>query len=217
MTTTDNRSTRARAIALAGLFQAAALVRQTGQGKIRDEVATRASIASILKLDTDAVEDVYGGIAPLRTGLETLAKQLGSDSGMRDMELTGYAITLLHLERKLARNKPMLERIGSTIRQLATQSPDIDPRDPEFIAELAELYSQTISTLTPRIMVHGDPGVLSGTASRNMIRALLLAGIRAAVLWRQCGGNRLRLIFGRRGILESCSGLLREARLHGVL
>jgi len=97
------------------------------------------------------------------------------------------------------------------------QSQDTDLRDPELIAELAELYSQTISTLTPRIMVHGDPGVLSGTATRNMIRTLLLAGIRAAVLWRQCGGNRLRLIFGRRGMLESCAGLLREARLHGVL
>ncbi len=217
MNTGDNRTTRARTIALAGLFQAATLVRQTGLGKVRDEVATRASIGSILKTDATSVEDVYGGIAPLRTGLETLSSQLGSDSGLRDMELTGYAITLLHLERKLARDKPLLERITSAIRQLAMQSQDTDLRDPELIAELAELYSQTISTLTPRIMVHGDPGVLSGTATRNMIRTLLLAGIRAAVLWRQCGGNRLRLIFGRRGMLESCAGLLREARLHGVL
>ncbi|MGD2113235.1 MAG: DUF489 family protein, partial [Gammaproteobacteria bacterium] len=162
-------------------------------------------------------EAVYGGVAALRVGLETLASQLGNDSRQRDREVTGYAITLLHLERKLARDRPMLDRLSRGIRQLAAQAQDTDPRDAELITELAGLYSQTISTLTPRILVHGDPGVLSGNASRDMIRALLLAGMRAAVLWRQCGGNRLRLIFGRRGMLEDCAVLLREARLDGVL
>jgi high frequency lysogenization protein len=217
MTATYNQTTRARAIALAGIFQAAALVRQTGQGKMRDEFATRASIASILKTDAASVEDVFGGIPSLRVGLETLATQLGGESRLRDMELTGYAITLMHLERKLARDKSMLDRLSSGIGQIGTPSPDLELRDPALVTELAELYRQTISTLTPRVMVHGDPGLLSGTGTRNMIRALLLAGIRSAVLWRQCGGNRWRLIFGRKGILESCAGLLSEARLHGVL
>ena len=217
MTATDNQTTRARTIALAGIFQAAALVRQTGSGRLRDEFATRASIASILQTEAASVEDVFGDVPSLRVGLETLASQLGSDSKLRDMELTGYAITLLHLERKLARDRPMLDRISRGIQQIKAASQDLEPRDPALIAELAELYSQTISTLTPRIMVHGDPGLLSGTGTRNMIRALLLAGIRAAVLWRQCGGNRWRLIFQRRRILESCTALLSKARLHGVL
>lgn len=217
MTSTHNRNPRARAIALAGLFQAAALVRQTGLGRLRDAAATQTCLASILKTDADSVADVYGGIPALRIGLETLATQLGDDSRLRDLELTGYAITLLHLERKLARDTLLLERLGSGIQRIAAQAPERPPSDPERVAELAELYSQTISTLSPKVMVHGDPGVLEGAATRHMIRALLLAGIRAAVLWRQCGGNRLRLIFGRRGILEACAGLLREARLHGVL
>jgi len=217
MTTADNRTTRARTIALAGIFQAVTLVRHTGQGKVRDEFATRASLASILKEDAASVEDVFGGVAPLRVGLEALADQLGSESMRRDMEITGHVITLMHLERKLARDKSMLEHISEGIRRIGTMSQDSGQIDPAAVAELAELYSQTISTLTPRIMVHGDPGVLSGTGTRNMIRALLLAGLRAAVLWRQCGGNRFRLIIGRRGLLDCCSELLREARLHGVL
>jgi high frequency lysogenization protein len=45
-----------------------------------------------------------------------------------------------------------------------------------------------------------------------MIRALLLAAMRAAVLWRQRGGNRLRLIFQRKHMLECCAALLEEAR-----
>ncbi len=217
MKTADNQTTRARTIALAGIFQAATLVRQTGQGRLRDEAATRTSIASILKTDAASAEDVFGGVAALRVGLETLAVQLGNDSRLRDMEITGYVITLLHLERKLARDKTMLESISDGIRHIGAPSPDSEPHDPARVAELAELYRQTISTLTPRVMVHGDPGVLAGAGTRDMIRALLLAGIRAAVLWRQCGGNRFMLIIRRRGILNCCSGLLREARLHGVL
>lgn len=217
MTDTPNRTPRSRAIALAGLFQAAALVRQTGLGRVRDEAATRASLASILRIDAETAADVYGGIPALRTGLETLAAQLGNENRLRDLELTGYAITLLHLERKLSRDGGMLERLGTGIRDLATSLPDTDPLDPGLVASLAGLYSQTISTLTPRVLVHGDPGVLSGSGTQNMIRALLLAGIRAAVLWRQCGGNRIRLLFGRRRLLDASTLLLREARLDGVL
>ena len=56
----------------------------------------------------------------------------------------------------------------------------------------------TVSTLQPRVMVNGDPARLADGAIANQIRALLLAGMRSAVLWRQCGGTRLGLLFGRR-------------------
>jgi len=215
MTTANNRTTRARTLALAGIFQAAALVRQTGLGKRRDELATRTSLSSILITDAASADEVFGGIASLRVGLETLAAQLGNDNRLRDREITGYVITLLHLERKLAQDRTMLERIGNDIRHIGTAPQTSEQHAPAPVAALAEIYRQTISTLTPRIMVHGDPGVLSGTGTRDMIRALLLAGIRAAVLWRQCGGNRYRLIINRKAILNCCAALQREAGLHG--
>ena len=65
----------------------------------------------------------------------------------------------------------------------------------------------TVSTLGPRIIVRGDPALLARPESANRIRALLLAGIRAAVLWRQCGGTRVGLILGRRRLLEAARGL----------
>jgi high frequency lysogenization protein len=46
-----------------------------------------------------------------------------------------------------------------------------------------------------------------------MVRALLLAGMRAAVLWHQCGGSRLKLIIQRRPLLECAKGLLAAARM----
>ncbi|MEH6454630.1 MAG: DUF489 family protein, partial [Psychromonas sp.] len=36
----------------------------------------------------------------------------------------------------------------------------------------------------------------------HKIRALLLAGVRAAVLWRQIGGKRRQLIFSRKAMLH---------------
>jgi high frequency lysogenization protein len=76
---------------------------------------------------------------------------------------------------------------------------------------LASVYTDTISTLQPRIMVKGEESVLRNVDSQNMIRALLLAGMRATVLWKQCGGSRIRLIFQRRRILETCRLLLQQA------
>lgn len=206
---------RDRCIALAGLFQSVRLVQQTAHGERRDAVATAACLGSIFNTDPATTLGVYGDVIALQTGLETLQGQLGSDSARRDMELTGYAIALLHLERKLNRQPEMLTELGDTIGKIFSQSAQFNPSDPAVIAALAELYSRTISTLQPRIMVKGEQSILTGTESRNMIRALLLGGMRAAVLWRQCGGNRVQLLLRRKALLRDCLKLLEEARRNG--
>ena len=203
---------RDRCIALAGLFQAVRLVQQTARGERRDAAATAACLGSIFNTDPETTLGVYGNLASLRPGLETLVGQLGSDSVQRDMELTGYAISLLHLERKLSRQPEMLRALGDGIGKISAQTEFFDQSHPTVVAALAELYSSTISTLQPRIMVKGEQSILTGTDSRNMIRALLLGGMRAAVLWRQCGGNRVQLLFRRKALLRDCSELLEEAR-----
>lgn len=52
-----------------------------------------------------------------------------------------------------------------------------------------------ISPLGPRIQVTGSPAVLQSPQVQAKVRATLLAGIRAAVLWHQVGGGRLQLMF----------------------
>ncbi len=205
-----NAADQNRTIALAGLFQAVRLVQQTATGEARDELATNACINSIFNTDPDAVTDIFGDTAALRTGLEVLAKQLGNDNKQRDMTLTRYVITLLHLERKLSRKSAMLDEIGDGIARVREQADFFDLRHPTIIAGLADIYKRTISTLQPRIMVSGDQSVLANQDSKNMVRTLLLAAIRAAVLWRQCGGSRVKLIFQRKALLACCESLLRE-------
>lgn len=206
---------RDRCIALAGLFQSVRLVQQTAHGQYRDATATAACLGSIFNTDPESAGSVYGDSGKLQLGLETLLSQMGSDNRQRDMELTAYAITLLHLERKLARKPDMLRMLGEGIRRITPQTEYFDQLHPVVVAALAELYTKTISTLQPRIMVKGEQSILTGTESRNMIRALLLGGIRAAVLWRQCGGTRLQLLFRRKLLLQACRELLQAARGSG--
>ena len=208
-----NSAIRDRSIALAGMFQAVKLVQQTAQGERRDAAATVTSISSVLNTDPETAVDVYGDSHALVPGLEIVLSQLGNNNKQRDMALTGYVITLMQLERKLARQPDLMKKLTSGIDRIKGEIELLDEDDPGIVAGLAALYKDTVSTLQPRIMVKGDESVLRNADSKKMIRALLLAGMRAAVLWRQCGGNRIRLIFQRKQLLDSCRELLAEARM----
>lgn len=199
-----------RCTALAGIFQAARLVQQTSRAETRDAVAAAASITSIFNLDPETVTAVYGNPGNLRVGLEVLKSQLASNAGKRDLELTGYVIAMMQLERKLNHRSDLMNRIATGIIELKGKAEFFDPQDATVIAGLADIYKGTVSTLTPRIMVKGDENVLNNASSQNMIRALLLAGVRATVLWRQCGGSRIKLIVQRKALLACCDRMLQD-------
>ena len=209
MTTASNTAIHNRCIALAGIFQAARLVQQTSHAEKRDAAATAACIRSLFITDPDAVADVYEGSGALQVGLETLQSQLSNSPAGRDLELTGYVITMMHLQRKLGRRGDLMQAIGDGIQNLENDFETIASDDAGLIAGLADVYKETVSTLSPRIMVKGDENILGNAISQNMIRALLLAGMRATVLWSQCGGSRIKLIFQRKAMVEQCSRMLR--------
>ena len=209
MTTASNTGIHNRCIALAGIFQAARLVQQTSHAEKRDAAATAACIRSLFITDPDAVADVYEGSGALQVGLETLQSQLSNSPAGRDLELTGYVITMMHLQRKLGRRGDLMQAIGDGIQNLQNDFETIASDDAGLIAGLADVYKETVSTLSPRIMVKGDENILGNAISQNMIRALLLAGMRATVLWSQCGGSRIKLIFQRKAMVEQCSRMLR--------
>ena len=71
------------------------------------------------------------------------------------------------------------------------------------------LYADTISQLKPRIMVQGNPHYLNQASVVAEIRALLLAAVRSAVLWRQLGGSYWDFLFSRKAMLETIERQLR--------
>jgi high frequency lysogenization protein len=198
-----------RALAFAGMLQALQLVQQVAHGKPRDLDSVQASLRSILALDADTVDAVYGGIEGVRAGLRLLKPQLLGGARRPDQELNRYLVVLLHLERKLSKRADLLERLRTGIDHTRRQLEHFDITHASVVAGLADTYSDTVSTLNPRIMINGDPERLRDSNVANQIRALLLAAMRSAVLWRQCGGTRLGLLFGRRRLVKVADNLLR--------
>jgi high frequency lysogenization protein len=78
------------------------------------------------------------------------------------------------------------------------------------LANLADAYSRTAGSVEPRILVTGDAKQLQNPRIINLVRSLLLGGLRSAVLWRQCGGSRWALLFMRASLLKETQRLLRE-------
>lgn len=192
-----------RVIALAGAMQAADLARgiaRRGQAN-PDDIVT--CLASLIRIDAPSSADIYGGVTRLRSGLRLLEQQLNNP---RDMELTRYVIALVRLERQLSRRDDLLRLIRAGIEDIIQNLAHFPLDHGNTIASFADLYLKTLSTLSPRIMVSGDPVHLNNPANTNRIRALLLAGVRATILWRQSGGGRLTLLLRR-------NPLLRETRL----
>lgn len=183
-------------IALAGLTQSMCLVQQIAKRGSADESDMRTCIASVLKIDAEGVLDVYGGLENLQTGLKQLEKQVGNPDQV-DPILARYVATLLFLERKLMRSPQKMATITSGLRSVAEIVPDFGLLHADVLARIADLYQQTISQIKPRVIVVGEEQHLRQAANANRIRALLLAGIRSVVLWRQCGGSRWRLLLTR--------------------
>jgi high frequency lysogenization protein len=200
-----------RVIALAGMLQAAGLVRNLAVRGQLDAPSMRTSLASVFKVDADNAADVFGGVPNLRYGLETLVAQV--ESGQRDTGLTRLLINIMRLERVLAGRSDILLAVRNGIATIGH-----DPADADFneaIPRLAQLYASTLSTLRPRILVEGTPRFIADPANVDRIRAMLLAAIRSSVLWRQLGGSNWRLFFRHRQYAMMARGLLAQCTLSG--
>jgi len=207
------RTDRNRTLAFAGMLQALQLVRQTAYGKPCDVDNLQVTLRSVLALDAGSVEDVYGGIDGLRSGLRLIQAQLFGNGQKPDTELSRYLVVLLHLERKLSKRADLLERLRTGVEHARRQVDHFDIQHPSVLAGLADTYAATVSTLHPRIMVNGEPARLQDLGVANRIRALLLAAMRSAVLWRQCGGTRLGLLLGRRKLTDTARDILQSSNI----
>lgn len=196
-------------IALAGISQACLLVQQLATTGTADTKALETSISSILKIDSESVIDIYGDLQNLKPGLKQLEQQLLKRT-IADPEQARYAASLVFLEKQLSNRPEMLSKISIGISIAQAQSESFGLLHENVLANLGDLYHSTISTLQPRVMVNGEQEYLSQPNTVNKIRALLLSGIRAAILWRQCGGARWKFLFFRKKLQDEIKFLLTQ-------
>lgn len=207
-----SKSLTDQTLALAGVFQAATLVSQVAHQGRCAESTLETSLRSLFMTNPDNTLDVYGGeLMNLREGLDALAKILSNQTRQQDMDILRYSLNLIQLESSLNRKREMMGAIGERIDQARHTANHFGYVHSNLIGNLASIYTDTISTFRLRIQVTGDPSVLQREENAARVRALLLAGIRSAVLWRQTGGRRWQLIFRRRKVAAIASELAEKA------
>lgn len=194
-------------LALAGIYQAASLVKQIANSGMANSAHIESSIETLFRFDADSVEQVYGSVAGVSHGVKVLLEHL-KDKSSRDLEITKYVFSLLMLERKLSANNRMLDEIDQGLKKIEAQFDFFSLNHENTFAKIGQLYQDTVSTLGPKIIVSGEQPYLSNEINASKVRSLLLAGIRSAVLWRQCGGSRWQFLFGQKTYINECENIL---------
>jgi high frequency lysogenization protein len=197
-----------RTLALAGLFQATELVRQAANHGTWSGYAASSSLQSLFMLESESTADIYGGIAKVRLGVETLMAVLQGESRYADS--LRYAVGLLQIEKKFRRAGSIQEKVGNRLLEISGIGAELSQHEREDLQaqEISSLYSDTISQMSPRIVVNGKPQYLRNERTVDWVRTLLLAGLRSAILWNQMGGGRFELMFGRKKIIQEAESLL---------
>lgn len=196
-------------IALAGISQAAALVQQLATTGSANSSALEASIGSLFISDKDGILNVFGGLSGITLGLKQLNEQM-TGFKIANPDQARYAASLVFLERQLNKQPELLNAIFTGIERAQAQSEQFGPLHENVLANLGDIYHNTISTLQPRIMVNGEQEYLSRPDVVNKVRACLLAGIRSAILWQHCGGTRWKFLFYRKKIQAEIQSLRKQ-------
>ena len=197
-----------RILALAGMAQALQQVRRIADTGQSDSRIVATAINSVLQIDAPSVAAVYGGRQALGPGLRLLHNQFSGQN--QDKALGKLALAVLQVERRFSATPACIQAVAAGIAPVASQVERLgDAAHPDVLAAVGALYADTISQLRPRVMVQGNPHYLGQVGVVAEIRALLLAALRSAVLWRQVGGSLWDFVFRRREMAAAIDQRLR--------
>ena len=222
----SEKNLKNQVIALAGVAQAAALVDMLARSGQDEAESFNTLMHALLETNPKSAESVFMDRNHLRLGFNTLRHILQQTDSYREegaqqssstynyTEVLRYALSMIHLERKLSADKDMLNTIGKRLEQVKRQLEHFGSEAPGYrnesvLANTASIYSDTLSTFRFRIQVNGNPHHLQQELIVHKIRCLLLCGIRSAVLWQQMGGNRFKILLKRKQHAEMAIELLR--------
>lgn len=197
-----------RVLALAGLAQALQQVRRIAETGQSETSTVRTAMDSVLRIDAESPAAVYGSSKDVAPGLRLLHNYFRNEGG--DEMLPRLALAVLQLERRFVRDQASVTAVATGIQHAAQQAQSLgDSAHPDVMSTLGKLYSDTVSNLRPRVMVQGNPHYLGQAGVVAEIRALLMAAVRSAVLWRQMGGNMWDFLLSKRAMIEAVERSLR--------
>lgn len=198
-----------RCIALSAIFQVALLVNQLAQTDAPLPTEAFSSlIESLFVTSPNTTLEIYKNLNSLHMGNETLLTFFMKKNKTKEEQvLTRYVINLMLLQKKLKKNHPYELKIGDTLKQIQQEINHGTYTEQWILSDLSNLYSKTISKLGLQIRIIGKKTNLQQRLIVSKIRALLLAGIRAAVLWEQKGGKTHHLFIFRHPLIKASKQL----------
>ena len=195
-------------LALAGMFQAATLVDELALHGNCDPDEFNCSVDSLFTIDADTTRDALGDIACLTRGFGSLVAYLGGENLSPGRNIAYYLLSMLKLATQVMRDEKLSEELLKGLHGIENNRVNFEMSRASVINKIDGLYQDCISDLSPRIIVRGEQNYLRNADNAAKIRALLLAGIRAAVLWQQLGGNRWSLFWSRKKYVTAAKKFL---------
>jgi len=199
-----------RTLALAGIVQAAVLVKQISSRGYCQHTEFLELIYSALNTNPNTTKDTFANWKNLAFGLKALKNILDIKHKSKDTEVIRYTMSMIHLQKEIIKRPEVINKITREIQQVKNKSHNLELDDPHIIQGLASVYTNNISNLRYKIHITGNSNNLIKLENLTNIRALLLCGIRCAFLWRQVGGSRWNLLFQRNVMLASITQILEE-------
>lgn len=196
-------------ISLAGMIQAISLIREIAQTGKPNNMAFETCIDSLFKTHPENAIAVYGDPSHLHMGLSKLVTTLNPVTDISKITVR-HMLSLMRIQKKIFKSSDLVKTLTQRINQAKKQVEYFHLIHPTVIANLADTYIDMITPFRYRFFVLGNQQILSVHENMEKIRALLLAAIRASVLWRQLGGSRLQLLFLRHKIKTAAKAMLQN-------
>ena len=182
-------------IALAGVVQAARMVDQVAKTGSYPAAFFEASLRSLFAFDAPTVDAVYGNIQGVKLGLRSVVDMLTDATNEDHVAMGAYVRGLLKLEDQFGKRPDLQEVVASRLGHVNFKAQHFSDDAVELAASISAIYQDTISRLPYRIKVKGNVQHLQQTKNADLVRTLLLAGLRSAHLWRQLGGRPRHFLF----------------------
>ena len=197
-------------IALAGVVQAARMVDQVAKTGSYPAAFFEASLRSLFAFDAPTVDAVYGNIQGVKLGLRSVVDMLTDATNEDHVAMGAYVRGLLKLEDQFGKRPDLQEVVSSRLGHVNFKAQHFSDDAVELAASISAIYQDTISNLPYRIKVKGNVQHLQQTKNADLVRTLLLAGLRSAHLWRQLGGRPRHFLFKGGKLAATASDLSRQ-------
>ena len=207
---TDRTLIEQRTLALAGVAQAARIVDLAAKTGSWPTPFVEASIRSLFCFEPDAVDAVFGTPQGIRLGLEQLSACLSLSQDESAAQTLRYTLAMLQLEKRFAKRDDLQSIVHARLKHAAYGADNFSSNINTLTSGIAAIYQDTLSTLPYRIKITGSAQHLNSPQVADLVRSLLLCGVRAAFLWRQLGGSRFKLMLSRGDIRDTAARLARD-------